>query len=89
MKVKVRVGLQCCPLSEDKFGQVIAENYYDNNHFLFELDRSQTSKLMYLFASMEIALDTYVPRYNMKWRSVRPSRPSYETMKKGEEIKIH
>lgn len=76
-------------MSEDKFGQVIAENYYDNNHFWFELDRSQTSKLMYLLASTPIALDTYVPRYNTKWRSVRPSRPSCETMKKGEAFKIH
>lgn len=75
-------------MSEDKFGPVIAENYYDNNHFWFELDRSQTSKLVYLLASTPIAPDTYVPRYNKKWRSVRP-RPSYETMKKGEAFKIH
>ncbi|RHN58697.1 putative development/cell death domain-containing protein [Medicago truncatula] len=82
-QVKVRVGLQCRPLSEDKFERVIAENYYDNNHFWFELDRSQTTKLMYLLASTPIAPDTYVPRYNTKWRSVRPC-PSYETMKKDQ-----
>ncbi|XP_045830710.1 uncharacterized protein LOC123922010 [Trifolium pratense] len=81
-QVKVRVKLQCRPLSEDKFGQVIVENYYDNKHFLFELDRSQTNMLMYLLTSTAIAPGTPVPRCNTKWRNVCPSFPSRETPKK-------
>lgn len=88
-KVKVRVGLQCRPLSEDKFRQAIAGNYYDNNHFRFELDRSQTNKLMFLLASAAIAPGTPVPRYNMNWRSACPSLPSCETLKKGKALEIH
>jgi len=88
-KVKVRVGLQCRPLSEDRFRQAISGNYYDNNHFRFELDRSQTSKLMFLLASAAIAPGTPVPRYNMNWRSACPSLPSCETLKKGKASEIH
>ncbi|XP_039686378.1 uncharacterized protein [Medicago truncatula] len=81
-KVKVRVGLQCRPLTEDKFRQAIAGNYYDNNHFRFELDRSQTNKLMFLLTSAAIAPGTPVPRYNMNWRSACPSLTSCKTLKK-------
>nr|XP_027191137.1 uncharacterized protein LOC113787016 [Cicer arietinum] len=56
-QVKVRVRIQCHPLSEDKFGHAIAKNYYSDNHFRFELDHRQTSNLMYLLASMAIAPD--------------------------------
>ncbi|KAK2432605.1 B2 protein [Trifolium repens] len=81
-QVKVCVKLQCRPLSEDKFGQVIVENYYDKNHFWFELDRIQTNRLMYLLTSAAKAPGTPVPRCNTKWRDACPSFPSHETLKK-------
>nr|KYP37786.1 B2 protein [Cajanus cajan] len=70
-QVKFRVRLQCQPLSEDKFAQVIADNYYTNNHFCFELDHRQASKLISLLASLAFAAGC-----NLKWRSVSPSPPS-------------
>jgi kelch-like protein 20 len=88
-KVKVCVKLQCRPLSEDKFGQVIVENYYDKNHFWFELDRIQTNRLMYLLTSAAKAPGTPVPRCNTKWRDACPSFPSHETLKKGEALEIN
>ncbi|CAI9103000.1 OLC1v1001409C1 [Oldenlandia corymbosa var. corymbosa] len=53
-QVQVRVRSQCRPLMEEQFAPVIAENYYDPinpNLFWFELDRTQTSKLVDLFSS--------------------------------------
>ncbi|CAK8574794.1 unnamed protein product [Lathyrus sativus] len=80
-QVKVRVRVQCHPLLEDKFGEVIGENYYLNNHFWFELDHTQTSKLMYLFVSTAIATKTPVPQYNTKRRIEYANIPR-ETLKK-------
>lgn len=82
-KVKVRVRVQCHPILEDKFGQVIGENYYLNNHFWFELDHRQTSKLMYLFVSTAMATKNPVPQYNTKTRIEYPYFPR-ETLKRGE-----
>ncbi|CAI9102999.1 OLC1v1001408C1 [Oldenlandia corymbosa var. corymbosa] len=51
-QVRVRVRNQCSPLSEEQFGPVIADNYHDSsnrNLFWFELDRTQTRKLLELF----------------------------------------
>lgn len=86
-KVKFRVRLQCQPLSEDKFAQVIKDNYYSNNHFWFELDHRQASKLISLLASLAFAAGV-----NSRLRTVTPSLPP--TLKKGEaletpESKIH
>ncbi|KAK3018451.1 hypothetical protein RJ639_004268 [Escallonia herrerae] len=50
-QVRVRIQKQCHPLSEDQFGPVIADNYYERKLFWFELDRAQTSKLISLFTS--------------------------------------
>ncbi|KAL5072808.1 hypothetical protein RYX36_011792, partial [Vicia faba] len=61
-QVKVRVQVQCHPLLEDKFGPIIEENYYLNNHFWFELDHTQTSKLMYLFVSTAKATKIPIPQ---------------------------
>lgn len=86
--MQFRVRLQCQPLSEDKFRQVIADNYYTNNKFYFELDHRQSSKLLYLLASLAIAPVAPIPQSNMKWRNVCPSLPSHETLKEGESLKI-
>ncbi|XP_054817367.1 uncharacterized protein LOC129317057 isoform X4 [Prosopis cineraria] len=42
-QVRVRIQMQCQPLIEDLFGPIIIGNYYESNHFWFELDHSQTS----------------------------------------------
>lgn len=86
-KVKVRVRIQCHPLSEDKFGHAIAKNYYSDNHFRFELDHRQTSNLMYLLASMAIAPGTPIPRCNTKWRTLNRSLSSREM--RGETLETH
>ncbi|KOM57969.1 hypothetical protein LR48_Vigan11g100200 [Vigna angularis] len=79
-QVKVRVRLQCQPLSEDIFAPVIAGNYYSNNHFWFELDHRQANKLTSLLASLAFASGC-----NLKWKTVSPSLPS----KEGEAFEIH
>ena len=84
-KVQIRVRLQCQPLSEDKFSQVIVDNYYKknhnyhkNDHFWFELDHGQTGKLMALMASLAIAPGTSIQQNTMKWRTVSQSLPSHK-----------
>lgn len=64
---------------EDKFARVIVKNYYSNNHFLFELDHKQASKLSSLPASLAFASGC-----NLKWKTISPSLPS--TLKEGEAI---
>ncbi|KAI3748885.1 hypothetical protein L6452_12298 [Arctium lappa] len=53
-QVRVCVRLQCHPLSENQFQPIIANNYYDNKHFYFELDNDQTNKLIALFQSSPV-----------------------------------
>ncbi|CAA7041441.1 unnamed protein product [Microthlaspi erraticum] len=48
-QVKIRVRMRCQPLVEEEFRPAIAENYKDEKMFSFELDRSQTNKLLRLF----------------------------------------
>ncbi|KAK7247081.1 hypothetical protein RIF29_41958 [Crotalaria pallida] len=87
-QVQMRVRLQCLPLSEDIFGQVIADNYFTSNHFWFELDHRQTSKLMSLLASVAIASGTsVVPRCVTKKRTLSQSLPSHGTLKEVEAVK--
>lgn len=54
MKVRVRVRLQCHPLVEDQFRPVIADNYSQSTYFWFELDQSQTQKLISMFSSAPV-----------------------------------
>ncbi|XP_010543698.1 PREDICTED: uncharacterized protein LOC104816526 isoform X2 [Tarenaya hassleriana] len=51
-QVKVRVRLLCEPLLEEKFSKIIAENYFAEKLFWFELDQSQTYKLIRLFSPL-------------------------------------
>ncbi|KAJ9539880.1 hypothetical protein OSB04_026386 [Centaurea solstitialis] len=53
-QVRVRVRLQCHTLSEKSFQPIIATNYYESNHFYFELDHGQTNKLVSLFQSSPV-----------------------------------
>ncbi|KAJ7950056.1 Kelch-like protein [Quillaja saponaria] len=64
-QVQIRVRLKCHPLPEDRFRPIIAKNYYgdSHNHFWFELDHVQTSKLMSLLVALAISPGTSVPQY--------------------------
>ncbi|KAL4576096.1 hypothetical protein LXL04_012184 [Taraxacum kok-saghyz] len=53
-QVRVRVRQQCHPLSESQFGPIIEKNYYEKQHFYFELDNDQTKKLISLFTSSPV-----------------------------------
>ncbi|QHO24881.1 Kelch-like protein [Arachis hypogaea] len=87
-QVKVRVRLQCQPLSEDRFGQIIKENYFSRNHFWFELDHIQANKLNSLLVFSALAPATPSPQ-SMKWRAVPQPLPSHETPpKKGESFEM-
>lgn len=81
-KVKVRVRLQCKPLSEDQFSRVIAENYYKNNHFWFELDHRQANKLTSLLASFAFASGCH-----LRQKTISQSLSS--TLKEGEAFETH
>ncbi|XP_065852475.1 uncharacterized protein [Euphorbia lathyris] len=50
-QVLIRVRLLCHPLPEERFKSIIIDNYYYRNHFWFELDHAQTSKLLTLLTS--------------------------------------
>ncbi|XP_027352391.1 kelch-like protein 3 isoform X2 [Abrus precatorius] len=79
-QVQIRVQLQCQPLSEDKFRQAIADNYYNHNHFWFELDHGQTAKLISLLSSsLAIAPSNSVPQNTHQWSPVSQPLPSHET----------
>lgn len=82
--MQVCVRLQCQPLSEDKFKQAIADNYYYHNHFWFELDHVQTNKLMSLLSSQAIASGNSVPQNTQKWITVSRPHASHETLREGE-----
>lgn len=87
-QVQICVRLQCQPLSEDKFKPVIADNYYIHNHFWFELDHAQTSKLISLLSSGAIASGVSVPQNTQRWTTVSRSLASHEILKEGETSKM-
>jgi kelch-like protein 20 len=70
-KVQTRLRLRCRPLAEDKFKPVIAENYYMNNHFWFELDHGQTGRLIALLKPLAIA-----PAISSKPLAIAPANSS-------------
>lgn len=55
-QVRVRMKEQYKPLEEKQFRKVIVANYYMQQHFWFELDRSQTRSLIDLFKSVAPAV---------------------------------
>ncbi|CAL0324667.1 unnamed protein product [Lupinus luteus] len=83
-QVQMRVRLQCQTLPEDKFAQVIIDNYFSRNHFWFELDHKQTSKLISLLVSAAFAPGNSIPRYPMKRKNVSENFPSHGTLKRTE-----
>ncbi|THG06013.1 hypothetical protein TEA_021331 [Camellia sinensis var. sinensis] len=77
-QVQVRVRLHCLPLPEEQFKSVIIDNYYSQNHFWFELDHAQTSKLMSLLSSLAVASSTFSPQNTTKWRTLSQAPPSHD-----------
>ncbi|KAK2414788.1 DCD (Development and Cell Death) domain protein [Trifolium repens] len=70
-QVQTRLQLRCRPLTEEKFKHVIAENYYVHNHFWFELDHGQTSRLIGLLKPLAIA-----PAISSKPLAIAPANSS-------------
>ncbi|KAK6152545.1 hypothetical protein DH2020_015180 [Rehmannia glutinosa] len=73
-QVQIRLRLQCQPLTESHFKPIIADNYYSQTHFWFELDHAQASKLMSKLSSLAVAPRTFIP--TQKWTIVRHKFPS-------------
>ncbi|KAM7526543.1 hypothetical protein LguiA_016445 [Lonicera macranthoides] len=69
-QVQIRIRLQCQALREDQFKPIILDNYYTQNHFWFELDHAQTSRLMSLLSSVAIAPSTFALQNTEKWRTI-------------------
>ncbi|XP_022767815.1 kelch-like protein 1 [Durio zibethinus] len=82
-QVLIRVRLQCQPLLEEQFRPIIADNYYGHNHFWFELDHVQTSKLMSLLASLAVSPSTYLTQNTAKWRNIFQTLPSTGKKEEG------
>ncbi|GAB4834047.1 hypothetical protein Ancab_032300 [Ancistrocladus abbreviatus] len=85
-QVQIRVRLYCQPLLESQFEPIISDNYYNHNHFWFELDHAQTDKLISLFSSKVIAPGSFLQN-TTKWRMKTQSLPSPNRSDEGEEIK--
>ncbi|KAK7851717.1 b2 protein [Quercus suber] len=68
-QVKIRIRKQCQPLLEDQFKPIIAENYYEQRLFWFELDQEQTDKLISLFSASSVTVSTSLPSNTQKWSS--------------------
>ncbi|XP_057784687.1 uncharacterized protein LOC131002029 isoform X2 [Salvia miltiorrhiza] len=50
-QVRIRATCRCRPLLEEEMRPIIANNYYTEKFFWFELDKEQTKRLMTLFKS--------------------------------------
>uniref|UniRef100_A0A2P2IRI6 Uncharacterized protein LOC107431039 n=1 Tax=Rhizophora mucronata TaxID=61149 RepID=A0A2P2IRI6_RHIMU len=87
-QVQICVRLQCQPLLEENFKPRIADNYFSHNHFWFELDHTQTSKLMHLFASVAVAPTTSVPQEAVKWRPMCRALSSTETREESDGFRL-
>ncbi|KAA8517474.1 hypothetical protein F0562_017767 [Nyssa sinensis] len=87
-QVQVRVRLHCQALLEDQFKPIIVDNYYSQNHFWFELDHAQTSKLMSLLSSLAVAPSTFAPQNTAKWRTLFQTLPSPDMREESEGFKL-
>ncbi|XP_059462373.1 uncharacterized protein LOC132191396 isoform X3 [Corylus avellana] len=86
-QVQIRVRLQCQPLLENQFKPIIADNYYSQTHFRFELDHAQTSRLISLLASLAVAPGTSVAQSAAKWRTIFQALPPNDAGGKGKGFK--
>lgn len=81
-KVHIRVHLKCQALSEDQFKPIIADNYYTQNHFRFELDHVQVTKLISVFSSLTVGSGSWISRSPKKSLAVVKRSPSNENVEK-------
>lgn len=84
-QVQVRIRLQCNPLPEEQFKPIILDNYYRPNHFWFELDHVQASKLLSLLSSHAVSPSAFSPRNTQTWRTLSRSLP---LQKRSEEPEV-
>ncbi|MCD9644360.1 hypothetical protein HAX54_032547 [Datura stramonium] len=75
-QVQIRVRLLCQPLLENQFKPVIEDNYYSQNHFLFELDHVQAGKLISIFSSVAFAPSSSPSQNFAKQRSIFQGLPA-------------
>ncbi|KAF5747647.1 Kelch repeat-containing family protein [Tripterygium wilfordii] len=83
-QVQIHVRQQCQPLLEEQFKPIIADNYYTRGHFWFELDHTQTSKLILLLASSAVASIPYVPQNEASHRNLFQLLPSTGMREEGQ-----
>ncbi|KAJ4978262.1 hypothetical protein NE237_009042 [Protea cynaroides] len=79
-QVRICVRMQCQPLLEDQFSQILMDNYYSEYHFWFELDHAQTRALVKSFSSSPVsatAIRQHVPSVRTLFKAV----PYHETKK--------
>ncbi|KAL9315260.1 hypothetical protein ACSQ67_016261 [Phaseolus vulgaris] len=79
---------QCQPLSEDKFKELLADNYYIHNHFWFELDHAQTSKLISVLSSGSIVSGNSVLQNTQNWMPLSRPLTSNDTWGEDETSKM-
>ncbi|WMV51814.1 hypothetical protein MTR67_045199, partial [Solanum verrucosum] len=75
LKVQIRVRLHCVPLQEDMFRPIIKDNYFKQHHFWFELDHTQSSKLISQLSSLAYAPSS-TPHYPELRRNIIQSSPA-------------
>ncbi|XP_047147677.1 kelch-like protein 12 [Vigna umbellata] len=86
-QVQICVRLKCQPLSEVKFKELLADNYYTHNHFWFELDHVQTSRLISLLSSGSIVSGNSVSQNTPNWMTLSRPLTSNETSREDETSK--
>ncbi|XP_055806834.1 uncharacterized protein LOC129875548 [Solanum dulcamara] len=67
-QVQIRPRLQCKPLVENLFKPIIQDNYYNEKHFMFELDHVHASNLISKLSSCVLAPIRSIPEENDKPR---------------------
>ncbi|PON70273.1 BTB-kelch protein [Parasponia andersonii] len=87
-QVKMKTRMQCQPLVEDEFGPIITENYYESKLFCFELDPSQTEKLISLFSSSRTTASDAISTNMEKRSSLFNASSSMSHTRQGGEVGI-
>ncbi|CAN0927887.1 Kelch-like protein 5 [Linum grandiflorum] len=70
-QVQIHVKQQCQPMHEGQFKPIIADNYFNDRHFYFELDRVQTQRLLTLFQFSPLAPGASVFQFTAKVKAAR------------------
>ncbi|PRQ42798.1 putative development/cell death domain-containing protein [Rosa chinensis] len=86
-QVRMRVRQQCRPLLESQFKPIIADNYFNPQHFMFELDHVQTRNLLSLLAPLTISPGKPTPQNPMLRETDSQALPSSSTIQKAESCK--